>query len=285
MLGFLNINKPSGMTSSDVVVKLRRRFRIQKIGHMGTLDPMASGVLAIAVGKATRMFDYFLDKTKKYIAQFQFGYTTDTLDSEGEIVQKCDIIPKRSELETVLRKYIGKHAQIPPKYSAKSVNGVKAYKLAREGVEVELKAKEVEIVDLQLIDYIDGVCTVSVECSSGTYIRALGRDIAAALNTVCTMTSLVRSQSGVFDLSNALDLDDILQRDSIDDCLFAIEDVFPQMPRLELTVEELFKLRNGVQIDNIYGIDRYCFVIEQCNVMCVAENTDNKLKIKTYLAE
>ncbi len=285
MLGFINVNKPSGMTSSDVVVKLRRKFHIDRIGHMGTLDPMASGVLPIAVGKATRMFDYFLDKYKTYVAEFKFGYETDTLDSEGVETSTCSKIPSEGELITAINSFVGEYDQIPPKFSAKSVNGVKAYKLARSGAEVELKAKRVDIKRLSLLSYCDGVCKLEIVCSSGTYIRALGRDIAYKMNTLATMISLTRTQSGVFDIDRAVSLDELLNVATIESYLYGIIDVFPKMQVVCLSDKDTFRIRNGIKIDNVYGVDRCCFITNNDELICVAENVDNKLKIKTYLVE
>ena len=154
MLGFININKPKDITSSSVVVKIRKKYGIKKVGHMGTLDPLASGVLPIAVGKATRMFDYFQDKFKSYRATFRFGTLTDTLDITGKIVDTNDIIPTKEELNKVLKSFLGKISQIPPIFSAKVVNGVKSYKLARAGVNPELQPKIIEITKIDLLSFI-----------------------------------------------------------------------------------------------------------------------------------
>ncbi|MBE5735292.1 MAG: tRNA pseudouridine(55) synthase TruB [Clostridiales bacterium] len=285
MLGFINVYKPRGMTSSNVVVKIRKKFHIDKIGHMGTLDPLASGVLPIAVGKATRMFDYFLDKYKSYVAEFEFGYETDTLDIEGVKTEEGSKIPSLDELQDVLHGFVGKYNQIPPKYSAKSVNGIKAYKLARDGVNVELKPKEIEIKCLKLLSYNDGKVRLEVECSSGTYIRALGRDIAYTLNTLATMTNLERVQSGMFCTQNAVRLEELLDSDDCEKYLFSIPSVFGKIPQIQLSDEAVFKIRNGIAILNEYNIEKYCFVINNNELICVAENVDGKLKMKTYLAE
>ena len=154
MLGFLNIYKPSGITSNAVVQKIKKRFHIDKIGHMGTLDPLACGILPIAVGKATRLFDYSLDKKKRYTAIFDFGYTTDTLDIEGVKTNESQVVPNIEQIKLAMTKLIGEMDQIPPLYSAKVVNGRRAYDLAREGVAFELKPKKITIYNIDLIEQI-----------------------------------------------------------------------------------------------------------------------------------
>ncbi len=223
MTGFVNILKESGMTSSDVVVKVRgilRRATGQKckVGHLGTLDPMATGVLPIAIGNATRLFDISLDKTKTYVAEFQFGLMTDTIDSTGIIQSQDHKIPNISEIEAVLPRLIGKIDQIPPLYSAKSIDGKRAYKYAREGKIVELEPKQIEIFDIKLIDIdnnSDNDCadkfSFVIVCSSGTYIRSIARDMGELLGTKAIMSSLKRTESGPFYIENAVALTDFEQ--------------------------------------------------------------------------
>lgn len=155
MIGFINIYKPNGMTSNAVVQKIKKHFHINKIGHMGTLDPMAEGLLPIAIGKATRLFDYMLDKKKTYNVIFEFGYETNTLDITGEKTASnaCDITSEN--IKSVCEEMIGKQMQMPPKFSAKNVNGARAYDLARRGIEFELKPKEIEIYQFDLLSRID----------------------------------------------------------------------------------------------------------------------------------
>ena len=150
MLGVLNINKPKGVTSSNVVVKIKKLLNIKKVGHMGTLDPLAQGVLPICIGKATRLFDYFLKKQKTYIAQFKFGEETDTLDLEGKIVKTSSYIPTKQDIAKALTTFIGEISQIPPMYSSKKIDGKKAYDLARQGETIEMKPCNVTIYDYKL---------------------------------------------------------------------------------------------------------------------------------------
>ena len=247
MIGFLNINKPSGMSSSAVVSKIKKIANISRVGHMGTLDPMACGVLPIAVGKATRMFDYFLDKQKSYSAIFEFGYETDTLDKEGVVVDKTDKIPTLSEIQAILPKMLGKIAQMPPKYSAKSVGGVRAYQLARKGIEVDLKPKTVEIFNISVSQKSETEYAFDITCSSGTYIRSICRDIAYAVGSLATMTCLQRTNSGVFDISDALDLS-TLTKDAIEQHLCRVEEVFSKFKTVNVSNDDFRKLANGLVV-------------------------------------
>ncbi|MCQ2556296.1 MAG: tRNA pseudouridine(55) synthase TruB, partial [Clostridia bacterium] len=188
MKGILPINKPIGWTSFDVCNKLKHLLKTPKIGHLGTLDPMASGVLLVTVGKATKLFDLFQEKHKTYLAKFKFGYLTDSLDATGNILKENGLIPTEEEILSVLPKFVGEINQIPPQFSAKSINGKRAYDLARDGKTVDLKPCKVTIYNIKLLNYANAELTLQIECGSGTYIRSIGRDIATELDTFGTMT-------------------------------------------------------------------------------------------------
>ncbi len=206
--GFINLNKPRGISSAQAVARVKRILCLPKsvkIGHMGTLDPMADGVLVLAIGGATRAFDIFLNKKKKYRAEFTFGYETDTLDSEGTIIKSSDIVPTKDEIIQVLPTFLGKISQLPPAYSAKNVNGKRAYDLARNGQIVELKPSIVEIFEFDLVEQKDAKTFVfEITCGGGTYIRSLCRDLAYKLNSFATMTALTRTQAGKFEISQSI---------------------------------------------------------------------------------
>ena len=206
--GILIINKPQGITSFDVVSKCRKALQTKKVGHTGTLDPLATGVLVVCIGKATRLFDYFLNKTKRYTAVFEFGTLTTTLDSEGEIVEQNTKYPTKQAVLDALVSFLGKLDQYPPKYSAKSIGGIRAYELARQGVEFELKPKTIEVYKFDLLRQIDDKSfEFDIECSAGTYIRSLCRDLADKLGCVATMTSLIRIECGKFNLQDSVELE------------------------------------------------------------------------------
>ena len=210
MEGIINVNKPSGITSFDVVRKLRRILHERKIGHTGTLDPLAEGVLVVCIGKATKLVQDIEGYEKTYIAGFELGYRTDTYDTEGQIIEKREINNVTlGELENVLKKFIGEIEQIPPMYSALKVDGKKLYELARQGIEVERKARLIEIKFIDIVEF-DGV-KGKIRCgvSKGTYIRSLIDDMGKALGTLATMTSLVREKVGSSNIEDSYTLEDI----------------------------------------------------------------------------
>ena len=201
--GFFSVDKPSGLVSSAVVNKIKWLSGVPA-GHMGTLDPLASGVLPVGVGNATRLFDYFLEKEKEYIAEFTFGVDSDTLDSTGTLVYGGHV-PSEEDIKGVLPTLFGDIMQVPPKYSAKNVNGRRGYDLARAGVDFELPAKRVHIYGMELLERVsENAFSLKIRCGGGTYIRSLARDIASALGTKAVMSALRRTQSGIFTLENAI---------------------------------------------------------------------------------
>ena len=211
--GFVNLSKPADMTSSDAVCIVRGVLSRaiggrQKTGHLGTLDPLATGVLPIALGKATALFDFLAFKTKRYVAEFTFGTATDTLDRGGKTVRDGGRIPSAEEIAAVLARFTGEFMQTPPAYSAKSVNGRRAYSYARSGEAVELAPKLVRVDSFELIGGGEGVYEFAIECGGGTYIRSLARDVAEALGTCAYMSALTRTQSGPFTAENAVTPDE-----------------------------------------------------------------------------
>lgn len=226
MNGFVNVLKPVGATASDVVVCVKQVLH-EKVGHLGTLDPGASGVLPVAVGKGTRLFNFLTDKVKHYRAYFTFGKTTDTLDSYGEVVA-TGAVPSEEDLKRALPFLVGEIDQTPPAYSAISVGGVKAYKLARSGQDVQLKSRKVSVFQFELMRrHSEDTFVFDIKCSAGTYIRSLARDVAALCNTVGYMSCLIRLQSGCFDIENALTIDEIrqLKEKSVLDIMYPLQDV------------------------------------------------------------
>lgn len=204
------LNKERGISSNSAVNRVKYAVGANKAGHLGTLDVLATGLLPITINKATKLFDYYLNKDKVYRAVFRFGETTDTLDLEGEITEKDEKVITLEMVEAVLPQFTGKINQMPPVYSAKKVNGKKAYQLARSGKDVQLKPKEIEIYSLKCLGEIDqNTFEFEIHCSSGTYIRSLCRDIATALSTIGVMSSLQRTKCGVFNVNDAFLLNDI----------------------------------------------------------------------------
>ena len=288
------------MSSSLAVVKVKKILtkatgEKQKVGHFGTLDPLASGVLPIAIGNATRLFDYAQDKVKVYQATFKFGVETDTLDSEGQIVSTCDKQISKADILNVLGQFVGKIEQIPPQYSAKSVGGKRAYELAREGKNVELKAKQIEIYDFKLIGtaqnkvhFKDGEHTLSnnefafeIACGSGTYIRALARDLAHALGTVGYMSSLLRVQSGAFLFENGVSIEDF-EKNPLEYVL-PLSFALGSFETFDLPKEHAFQVLNGVKL-SFDNLPKDMFVVKlDGEVVGIAKNEDGKLVFKTRL--
>lgn len=212
--GIVVLNKPTGMNSMRAVKCVQHKLDAKKAGHMGTLDPMGSGVLLVALGKATKLFDKHLKDQKTYRAVFQFGFQTDTLDCDGTITDTNDVVVTKQQLLELCPKFVGEFDQMPPVYSAKKINGKNAYQLARSGKDIELKPKRITIFDFQLVDQLDtNTFLFQVSCSSGTYIRSLCRDVAYALGTFGTMSAIVRTKVGEFDISQSVTLDNLCLQD------------------------------------------------------------------------
>lgn len=222
--GIILINKPSGYTSHDIVNILRKNLHTKKVGHCGTLDPDATGVLVVCVNKATKVLQFLTSDTKEYIATLSLGKATDTYDASGEILEQKEYHPiGDAMIEEVITSFLGKQKQVPPMYSAIKVNGKKLYEYARKGESVEIEPREIEILDMELLSIKDHEITFRVVCSKGTYIRSLCVDIAKKLGYPGHMASLIRSKSGKFTLENCYTLEQIETGDfsymSIDEAL------------------------------------------------------------------
>ncbi len=255
MTGFININKETGVSSAFIVNRVKRLAKTPA-GHMGTLDPLASGVLPVAIGNACRLFEYFSDKKKTYLARFRFGVTTETLDGEGEKIFRGDV-PAESQIQAALPSLRGKIPQIPPAYSAKSVNGVRSYALARAGKQAELAPKTVEVFSFRLIEQTaPDEFSFEIVCGSGTYIRALARDLAARLGTYAYMSRLERTASGVFHIESAVDLDK-LTAENLHEYMIPTEEVLPY-PVLNLESPRVFNglAESVTEKDGLYKLYR-----------------------------
>ena len=284
MIGIVLVNKPSGITSSKVVVKLRHMAKIKRVGHLGTLDPLASGVLPVCIGKATRLFDLFLKKQKTYIAHVEFGKLTDSLDIDGNVIETNNIIPTKEQIEAVLPNFIGKQEQIPPIYSSKVVAGVRAYKLAREGKDVELKPSLITIYDIKLLDKInDTTYSFEITCSSGTYIRSIARDLGYALSTLGTISKLTRTKTGNFYLENCIDLDK-LNEDNIKENIVPLKTVLKDYDKIDLSIKQEQDLFCGKSV--IIKKNDGTYILHQNDeVVGLGVIDNNKLKLSTSLKE
>jgi len=248
LCGALVVNKPSGPTSHDIVARVRA-FSKTKVGHTGTLDPMATGVLPLLLGPATRLARFFQSNDKEYLGEIQLGQTTDTLDGEGEIVRKSsvpEISPQRAE--EVLRKFSGEIQQQPPMFSAVKVGGKKLYQLARQKREVERPWREVTIHRLELLKQGKEIWSLKVHCSAGTYIRTLAHDIGEALGCGAYLRKLQRTRSGCFDLSQALPLEEI--ENQWRENFYPVEELLPELPRIDLDEPQAVRIRHGNRISS-----------------------------------
>lgn len=242
--GFVNIIKPTGMTSSDVVLKVKRILGTKKVGHLGTLDPAASGVLPIAVGRATKFFDYFLSKDKVYVASVIFGIETDILDSFGKVLNTKNSEVSLAQINSVLYKFIGEIEQIPPKFSAIKINGKRAYDLARESANFEIKPRKINIYSIKAQSLPNkNEFLFKVHCSAGTYIRTLMTDIAHEINGICTVPVIIREKSGLFDINSAITLDELEETKNVQ----TIQEVFSQTKIFDVNEKVCHKLFNGIK--------------------------------------
>ena len=284
MIGIININKPSGMSSSQVVVRVKKLTHQDKVGHLGTLDPLASGVLPICIGKATRLFDYFLNKTKRYTATFEFGKLTTTLDSEGEVLEQSTKYPSKQAVLDALAGLKGELEQYPPKYSAKSIGGVRAYELARQGVDFELKPKRITVYRFDLLEQLDDKTFVfDIECSAGTYIRSLCRDLAESLGCVATMTNLIRTQCGKFNLTESVELENLTLQD-VENNLVDLKTALSDMKIFDMSKQLFDRLLKGLKTKIRYKDGEFLAICENV-VVGIVEIKQTEIKIKTYLKE
>lgn len=262
MNGILLINKPKNYTSHDIVAIVKKICK-EKVGHTGTLDPNATGVLPLLIGKATEISKYLINHDKTYIATLKLGLKTDTADAEGKTIEEKEVPELYEEkVEKVLSEMIGKQMQVPPMYSAIKINGKKLYEYAREGKKVEIKEREIEIYKIELLEINQGELEIifKVECSKGTYIRTLCENIAEKLNTVGYMKNLKRIKVGEFQIENAICIEKIKNNENLlKENLITIENFFKTKLKIELNDKELVLFLNGINLnrnmlDDIYRI-------------------------------
>lgn len=249
--GILVIDKPAGWTSQDVAAKLRGVFHERRVGHGGTLDPMATGVLPIFIGRATRAAEFLENAQKEYIAGLRLGVVTDTQDTSGEVLRQCEADVPREALETALEAFRGPIEQLPPMYSAIKIGGQKLYTLARKGCEVARQPRAITIYELELLDGAAAEYTLRVHCSKGTYVRTLCHDIGAALGCGGCMSSLRRTRAGSFTLRQAVTMQQVLDFAQTQDpqaLLLPVDAIFAQHPALIVTMQQAVRLKNGAPV-------------------------------------
>jgi tRNA pseudouridine55 synthase len=259
--GILNVDKPLGMTSHDVVVAIRRMAGRQsgvsgslKVGHAGTLDPLATGVLLVCLGRATRVSEYLMRSAKTYRATLELGVTTTTHDAEGEVTSCSQVDVRQDDVLAALPAFTGSIQQVPPRYSAIKRGGRPLYELARRGIEVDVPAREVEVYALDLVAWEPPHVVLDVRCGPGTYVRALARDIGRALGCGAYLSALRRTSSGAFQVSEAVDLPTLraaFEDGRVDEMLHPIEAAFDQLPVLHLDAEQAWRLATGQFVEGI----------------------------------
>lgn len=249
MDGIIVINKEKDYTSHDVVAKLKKKLNISKVGHTGTLDPNATGVLPILIGKGTKFSKYLINHDKTYKAQIELGKKTDTADVEGNVIEEKPVDTEyiKQNLVQVLESFVGKQEQVPPMYSAIKKNGKKLYEYARKGEKIEVEPRKIEIYKIELVEYNEKNIDFIVSCSKGTYIRSLCEDIAEKLNTVGYMKNLERLQVGEFNIEKSVLVDDV-NTENIEKYLYTLEDILKDTPNLNLNPKKLNLFLNGVQL-------------------------------------
>lgn len=284
MEGIIVVNKPKGITSFDVIRKLKKILKTKKIGHTGTLDPLATGVMLVCVGRATKLASDLEAKDKIYIADFDIGYATDTYDIEGKKIAENTIEISKENLEQSIKKFIGNIKQIPPMYSAIKIDGNKLYHLARKGIEVERPERNVTIEYINLLDFKDNKVKIETKVSKGCYIRSLVYDIGEDLGTYATMTALQRKQVGDYSLENSYSLEQIEKMVLNNDFKFlkTIEEIFSYDKYSLQTEKELTLYKNGNTVKIKENLENKRYRIYFQNEFVGLANVENNNLLKGY---
>lgn len=290
MNGVLNIFKPKGMSSFDVVRVVKKVAKTGKVGHTGTLDPEATGVLPICIGRATKIIDYIMDSEKIYEVTFKLGIRTTTYDLEGEVLEKRDTFNLRDEdILGVIKDFIGEYSQVPPMYSALKQNGVRLYELARKGIEVERQGRLIKIYNIEDIKINNPYISMKVTCSKGTYIRSLCYDIGEKLGVFATMTELNRAKTSVFSQENSININDLTE-ENIDNYIVTMEEALNKYEAITVHGKYVKLLVNGVRVadsrftkDKVINNTLYRVYDENNNFIGLGERNDAGFKIEKLL--
>lgn len=279
MNGVIIVDKPSGVTSRDVVNVICKKFNTKKVGHTGTLDPIATGVLAICIGKATKLVEVLTSNDKEYIATVKLGILTDTLDTDGKVLKKQETFVDKNELLNILNSFVGTYNQSVPIYSAVKINGKKLYEYAREGIEVKLPKRMVEIKNIELLEFSNDSYKFKVNVSKGTYIRSLIKDINDKLGVIGVMSDLRRTRQGKFDIKDAFSLENI-QND--DYKILSITDVLKDNNCVIIDDNLYNVIKNGGLIDNVYKDDYVTFIYKDEVIAIYKRYDKDSTKMKPY---
>lgn len=276
MFGVLPVDKPAGLTSRDVCNRIERQVRPNKVGHTGTLDPLATGVLLLAIGRGSRLVEFSLGHHKEYEADFLLGQRSETLDIDSQVEQLPDAsMPDLQQLQAQAAQWIGRVKQVPPKFSAINVGGRRAYDLARKGREFELAARDIEIFTIEILAYEYPLLTLRIECGSGTYVRSLGSDIARAVGSDAIMSRLVRTRVGPFHVSDCIQLEQLLTAADIQQHLRPPQLLIADTPTVRLSPQQVTHIRNGIPVEFKSGMaERLIATDEQDQLVAVLQRTD-----------
>jgi tRNA pseudouridine55 synthase len=264
--GWINLNKPKGFSSAYCLNVIKSRFKKIKIGHAGTLDPLAEGVLPIALGEATKAVSLIHLQLKSYLFEIEWGSETDTLDLEGKVINTNDVCPDKKKIQNILKKFIGHQMQMPPKFSAVKINGKRSYELARNNLEFDMEERKVFIKNIRLLKHENNKSLFYIKCGTGTYIRSLARDIAKAFGGFTHITKLVRTRYGSFKIRSANTLEKLIEKERSEDFLKYVLDIHSALihiPSIKLNDQRINLIKNGmmvslvnefgkVSLDNIY---------------------------------
>lgn len=277
--GIVIVNKPAGITSHDVVSRLRRIYNTKRVGHTGTLDPMATGVLPVCIGNATRAADMLTASEKGYRAEFMLGMRTDTLDIEGEVTERADVNVNSDDIRAAVLSFEGEQKQIPPMYSAIKQNGRKLYELAREGIEVERAARDITIFSIDILNISLPYVEIEVHCSKGTYIRSLCDDIGKRLGCGAVMTKLTRIETAGFRIEESYTIDELEQIEDPYDVLIPTDKLFGDLDEIHLNEKQERSIVNGVRMTWRNGIEGKSYRLYGHNgsFLCVSRIEDCRL--------
>lgn len=279
MDGIINVYKPLGLSSHGVVSRVRHILNMKRVGHTGTLDPMAEGVLPICVGQGTKASDMLTDSDKQYRAVMRLGVVTDSQDMQGEVLEERSVACTEAEVIAAVESFVGEISQIPPMYSAIKVGGKKLYELARKGIEVERKPRQVTIKGIQIEEINLPFVTMLVDCSKGTYIRTLCNDIGEKLGCGGAMDSLVRTKAGGFSIEDAVSLEQ-LEVDGGEMHLVGLNQVFGVYPSVTVDEKGETRVRNGQVLKSEVPDGTYRVVNKDGMLLCISESADGILKMK-----
>ncbi len=284
MNGIIIIDKPLGRTSHDMVYEMRKVTGIKKIGHTGTLDPMATGVLPVCIGSATKMADMLTLSDKSYIAELVLGRTTDTQDADGKVLTECEVNCSEEEIRCAVNSFVGEIEQVPPMYSAIKQNGKKLYELARKGIEVERKPRKVTINSIDILEINGERVKIDVSCSKGTYIRTLCEDIGKKLGAGAYMNTLRRTRTGQFTIEESHTLSEIKElkeNGGIESIIIPADRMFEEYPSVTLNPKQVKSVTNGVAMTYREGQEGQTYRVydNENKFLCISRITDGRLKL------